>query len=534
MINLEICDTSNIKDAFVKIEKSKVVLQGINYCKTYELPKGITMNFQDNSLKVEFDFDFLKNKIQNQGRNTKFASIIREMLDHNKIKHNKNLWNDLINNSNEIDIEKLDNINAQEKNIKYKSHALYSHFITMLDGENCLFENDKKIYLSKKTDYEEYFKSNGGIIFDYNNNFITKFNNSLKNVKNSENKNILMSDILPKQESNLNFSYKHIKHVKRNLELTQKRLIIYYPTKEMICQLVKLIQDGLTKPRIIWLVFPANSRDFLNFNEVLNILFWSKKTLFIINPSIVSLKCGKNKLEPKRKNQIILEKVKYKLNTIEKNLLGDANSENLSILDKLYFYNLSESLPKTIYRCDDCPICCMNFDENKDSISYMPCGHMFCSECVMKTIKVKNCCPSCRKNSKFNGIVIPKLISTKMELLLKIINKQKIKDKLTLIYVDNFTLAKKLMIHLNKLENDNGNNNICNIINQKSSLSERLNEKILICPIENDYLCQSVKNINNVIVLIMSSDYSLKPESLGYDYYHDNSDVKIWLFECVY
>lgn len=531
MINLEVCNTANIKEIKVKLEKLKVTLQGINYYKSYDIPKGVVMKFDNNCLSASFDMDLLKTKLQYQKRNSKFFTIIKDSIEYNKIKGNKLIWTSLMAESKDCDnpVE----LNMYEKNARYKSHTMYTTDFISIDNEYCLQNDEENITLSKKVDSEQYMKTNGGIIFDCDNNFIQRFNNSLENVKNAHLKNYLISDILPRQENELNFTFKHIKNIKQNLALEHTRLIIYYPTKEMLSQLNKLIKNKLERPRVVWLVFPSSSHDFLNFNEVLNILFWSKNFLKTFNPSIISLKCGENKTEPKKHNQIIVEKVKYKLNQKEINLLSDTSRENLSILDKLYFYNLGESLPKIIFECKECPICCMDLVENKDSIAYMPCGHMFCSQCVMETIKIKNCCPSCRKVTKFNGIIIPNLVSTKMRLLLEILKKVQ-DDCYTIIYTDTFTLSKKLMMYINELENSMGKDNICNIINQKSCTSHRDNERILICPVENDFLCQNIKNIKNVIVLTTTSDYALKSESLGYDYCHGNSDVKLWFLECVH
>ena len=546
---LEVCDCTNIKGLKVKSEKTKITIQGSDYCKIYEKTKGLNLDFneKDNKLTASFCIDFLKEKLSNQSRYRKFLKVIRECIEYNKVKNNMDIWNEFITNSKQLDLDKL---NSFEKNIKYKNHTLYSSDIINLNDSiystsstsistYCLSQTDTQIKLEKKSDLELSLKSNGGIIFDYDNNFILKFNAFLADIKNSVNKNILISDILPKQESNLNFTFKHIKNIKKDLSLATQRLIIYYPTKDMIAQLIKLIENKLEKPRIIWLVFPAGGHmnDNTNFNEILNILFWSteKDKLKTFNHSICSLKCGEKKPE-KTNSKIILEKVKYKLNEFEEQLLDTITSDSISILDKLYFYNLGEKPPDIIYECRECPICDLDFAENKDCISYMPCGHMFCSYCTMSTIKIKNCCPSCRKLSKFNGIIIPNLVSSKMDILKKILGKIVAPDdnkNVTLIYTDTFTLSKKLMVYFNELENKKGNENNCNIVNQKTSTNKRDNETILLCPIDKDYLCQNIKRISNVIVLTTTSDYALKSESLGYDYCHGNSDVKLWLFECI-
>jgi hypothetical protein len=546
MIELGVCGFENIKELRINIEKTKATVQGTSYCKIYDIPKDINLHVANNKLVASFDLDVLKTKLvkQNYVRNMKFIKIINECIEHAKIKDLEHSWKSLLNSSTELEGSIVHSLNTMEKKIKYKTHIVYLQ--NSLDNFVCLNDDffivnkentEQKLHIEKKSNLELAIKSLGGIIFDYDNNFIHKFNDSLKEEKNSISKNILISDILPKNKSNLNFTYFHVKNIKCDNSLEHTRLVIYYPTKSMLTQITKLITNGLVQPRIVWLVFPyiqvnsSDSSSYLNFNEVLNILFWSKKLIKTFNPTIISLKCGEKKLE-KKNNQIKLEKVKYKLNKFEEKLLSDVNNENLSILDKLYFYNINEPLPETIYECRECPICCLDFEENQDCVAYMPCGHIFCSECVMKTIKVKKCCPTCRKMSKFTGIIIPKLTSSKMEILTRILDVINCKNNSTknngisIIYVDTFTISKKLMMYLNKIDNN------CNIINQKSPDSKRENETILICPTENDFLCQNIKNIKNVIVLTSSSDFSLKPESLGYDYCYGSSDIKLWLLEC--
>lgn len=540
MINIEVCNVANIAnitDVKIKLEKNKVILQGTNYYKHYDVPKGVNMKFDNNCLTAQFEEELLRTKLNNQSRNNKFFTIIKDSIEHNKTKNNNQMWISHIENSKNLN--GLEELNKYEKNIKYKSHTVYTSEFMGINNNYCLQNDNGNIFLRKKTDSEEHMKINGGIIFDHENNFIQHFNDGLKNIKNSRLKNFLISDILPRQQTDLNFTFKHIKNIKQSLKLDHVRLIVYYPTKEMLSQLIKFIGNKLEKPRIVWLVFPGKAssnnleyrfQNFLNFNEVLNILFWSNTLLKTFNPSIISLKFAENRQIPKKQNQVIIEKIKYNLSQNELDLLSDVNYKNINMLDKLYFYNLGEALPRLIYNCTECPICCERFNPN--NITYMPCGHMFCSRCLVETIKIKNCCPNCRKNTKLNGIIIPSLVSTKMKLLLEIIKKIE-NDFLTIIYTDTFTISKKLLVYLNNLENIKGENNICNILNQKSSTSQRKNEKILICPIENDFLCQNIKNIKNVVMLTTNSDYSLKSESLGYDYHFGNSDVKLWLFECI-
>ena len=89
-------------------------------------------------------------------------------------------------------------------------------------------------------------------------------------------------------------------------------------------------------------------------------------------------------------------------------------------------------------------------------------------------------------------------------------------------------LAKGLISFINSTY---GNNVICSVVSEKTSvMNDEKTKRVLICTIDKSYLCQNIKTIKNIIVLINISDYVLKPESLGYDYCYNNSDIKLWLF----
>lgn len=52
------------------------------------------------------------------------------------------------------------------------------------------------------------------------------------------------------------------------------------------------------------------------------------------------------------------------------------------------------------FKCYECPIC---FD-NPEVIAVIPCGHMYCSDCVFKAIAVKGNCSICRKNVTYKQV----------------------------------------------------------------------------------------------------------------------------------
>lgn len=55
---------------------------------------------------------------------------------------------------------------------------------------------------------------------------------------------------------------------------------------------------------------------------------------------------------------------------------------------------------KNGFKSYECPIC---FD-HPNVISVIPCGHMYCSDCVFKAIAVKGNCSICRKNVTYKQV----------------------------------------------------------------------------------------------------------------------------------
>lgn len=58
--------------------------------------------------------------------------------------------------------------------------------------------------------------------------------------------------------------------------------------------------------------------------------------------------------------------------------------------------NPPEKNAQAAFKNFECPIC---FD-NPETLAVIPCGHMYCSECVFKAVAVKGNCSICRKKVK--------------------------------------------------------------------------------------------------------------------------------------
>lgn len=453
----------------------------------------------------------------------KFINLMRDAQLNNIEKYNKINWKTTeLSSKNLLSFSQLSQL---EKNIKDKKYCVHtSNALSLNQDFICIFDN-KSIDIIKKTDKNTVHKNTiGGIIFDHNCDFLNFFNSNV-----SKSKNIIISDVCPNIKSeDMNFIFKSIRAVTCDTKLSGLRLILYYPTNEIIYQLKKLITDGLKPPRVIWIVIPGGTyvRSPLNFNDIGNILFWNNETLaFQNNTQLISLFYKTNVCIEEKKNSLNIEKIKYKISNLERYLI-DNNKENFEILDKISLCNLRNNIPKNIFDTNDCPICGLEFDDSDElSKTYMPCGHVYCPLCLITTLKIKHACPICRKIAKFNGISFPNLKSGKLKYLFKLINKlnEKYVDKNMLIYVDTLTIAKELTTYINSRFDKK-----CMMVKQRSYDQK---SSLLVAPLNNGYLCQNIKNIKNVIILTNKNDEQLKPESLGYDFIQINEKVNVWLFE---
>jgi hypothetical protein len=200
-------------------------------------------------------------------------------------------------------------------------------------------------------------------------------------------------------------------------------------------------------------------------------------------------------------------------------------NDSLLLLEKIFLYNINTKLPSVIYDSDTCPICDKTFNnviQNKKS--YFRCGHVFCQSCTISSLKIKYSCPICRHIIKLNNIIIPSLIINKLIYTIKLINKIFDKPKYNnthiLIYNDNLLCAKGFASFLK--------NNIKYTYSILKNLSSNNKSDILICPKEKHFLCRTIKNIKNIIVLSHNQD--ITPDMLGHDYSILNYDVRLWLF----
>lgn len=528
IISLEIYDCCKLKQFKSRDEKTKFIVQGENYCKIYDKIKGVDF-FIDN-LKVMTSF-IINTKII-----PKFDTFLQSIKHYYDEKNNKSLWRSSIDSSKNI--ISIANFKNYEKQIRSKSHLLYPQNSISIDEEYiCTYDtkNNPISLFNKKIDMCEYKKFIGGIIFD-NGGIISFINDNLNS--NDKSKNIVIADEIPSVKSDKKFIFKQFNKIDNDLELKNVRLFICHPTDVSLEKISKLIDEGLQKPKCIWIVYSENLQLIPNFDKIIKILLWSKHSVSYFNSSILTIRYGNHITTTKK---IIVEKIHYTINSIEKDIESH-NSKIPLLLENLFFSRMTNNILNNkvkIYDNCECPICNTDFATNSETKSYLKCGHVMCSACLITIINLKNECPLCNKKIKHNEIIIPSIELTKINYLNKIIIKminvstEKNIKVSTIIYIDTLSLVKGLFIYINNFLVENNYSDIakCIIVSQKT-YNNNYNEynNIFICQNEKNIFSQNIKNIKNVIIFGSNNDDIYKPESFGYDYCHNNNDVRVWIF----
>jgi len=536
-ITAPISNCDGVKHLQCREEKSRFIVQGENFCKVYEKIKGI--NFSLNTMTNDITVTFDTSQIETYNKYGKFIDLIKMVQCHNEYTNEKLFWAKSIDTS--LKINNIHDVINLEKQISYKTHIIHKNInIDLGPKYSCFIDNnDIKIY-KKNTKDQMHKKTICGFIYDHSNNFLNNFNDNIKENENMS-KNIVITDILPKIKNKQKFSFKNMQALSPQIILTNSRVIIYYPTEQVLEKINYLIDQNVHKPKNLWIVFPYNTSLSINFPEhfklIANIIFWQSNIAIKNELSLTNVMYSNYPNLPEKTiknvtNNIMIEKVSYRMNKIEEYVLNHTNN-CLHMLDRLFFSNYGTKMPNQIYDLYNCPVCDNQFDEFCVK-SYLSCGHEFCPACVIELINNKLSCPVCRKNIRCNAITISKFTSNKVKYLTKLFNRvftgenenDGINDNI-LIYVDTLIMAKGLFTFINKELYPQNCRLKCCIVNQKNN---NYKSCILICVKDKHSICKDIKNIKYIVVLTGTSDYILNPESLGYDYCYADQKVKIFLF----
>jgi hypothetical protein len=494
-------------------------------CKIFEFLKGVKYEILDslNVVNVVLDVSILNNSSLK-----KHIEVMNMIATHINFQNNKIFWE---RNLSGCEVNSMKKIFFYEKQIGYNTHILYHNDNIML-GNDIYFRivsdnnSNSQIKLFQKTNAKMSVdkKAIGGIIFDNNFTFLEDFCNvDPKGSKGSKNKNIIIADSLPKS-----FDFLQINSLNKTTDLTNKKVILYYPTDYIISRVVENIKNGLSKPKIIWIIFPkqniGNQNNCLNttdYKNILKILFW-ESTDFSCNCGLNLISLNYNNLDVNKNldKVISIERVNYNLNPLETELIKSNNDEQL--LDHFYFSNIGNMELDNIYSNKKCSICIQKIN----NFTHFKCGHTFCANCSFETCKIGIICPLCREVSKTYPIIqnleLTKVIYLK-KLLVKLIDIKQEMDNI-LIYVDSQQVAKGLL----KWLKINFKHIPSNIPNKKKVYFKKT---LIVCTKDNYFISKNIKNISEVISISTNHDFVLNSESLGYDYFSANMKVRLWLFE---
>jgi hypothetical protein len=509
MIKIELAKFDNLTDIEIINNKQKIIIKGNEYCKVYDNIKNMAYELNNNILSISFDLKIVN--IYSQ----KFINLIKIIYEYNIANLRQMFWLNIKKNIKTINIF---NLTECEENLKEKN-VICGQFIEI---ENKCIKIDNKISISDKKLLMENIEILGGIIFD-NDNFIDNYNNTLKN--SDKLKNIVISHIKPKCETSRKFKFKYDTDIDISDNFTNCRIMLYHPTDILLNKLLNLIH----KPKNIWIVISKNININTDYNKYLNILFWKKGCITLCDTiDILMIATSKNE----NIDRICkINRIKYKLNEDESKIVGN-DYNKINLMEKIYIINNFKKQIK-LYNTKLCPICQYDIIHK----SYNHCGHVFCANCLLENFKYNNACPICRKNVKINNIYLNLNELTKIEYIKKLIGKLE-KNGNILIRVDCISYGKGL-IKIIKQFLYSLNYNVFLIseyldrhIKNKNTNNDNMNN-IIVYTKEDQFLCQNIKNVKNVILLTNFTKDLIMPQLLGYDYCYNNMSVKIWIYECI-
>lgn len=499
MVKVELGRFDDLTNIELINNKQKIIIKGNEYCKIYENIKNIIYELNNNILYVSFDLKLINLNSQ------KIINFIKMIYDYNIINYRNIFWLNIKKNIRKIDIF---NLKECEENLGEKKIA-YGKFINI---EDKYIKIDNKINIIDKIIIDT-CEILGGFIFD-NDNFINNYNNTLKN--SDKLKNIIISNVKPKCETSRKFKFKYDNDVQTSDNFTNCRIVLYHPTNILLNKIINLNY----KPKNIWIVISSNINMENDYTKYLNILFWKKENITMYD-TIDTLMIENTKIENSERICKI-NRIKYKLNNEECKIV-DGDYNKISLMEKIYIINNSKKKIK-IYNTKICPICQYDIINQ----SYINCGHVFCANCLLENFKYNNNCAICRKNIKINNIYLKLNKLTKMEYLKKLLEKIEI-DGNILIRVECLSYGKGLKKIIKNMFN--------NLNYGVSMLSEYMlnkkNNQIIIYTKDEQYLCQNIQNIKNIIILTNFTKELIIPQTLGYDYCYNNKSVKMWIYECI-
>lgn len=192
------------------------------------------------------------------------------------------------------------------------------------------------------------------------------------------------------------------------------RIILDY---ENLNILIKTNKISLIQDKNIWIISNNPSKNILFILDNLKTIF-SNRNIFDYKTILGNYYYIKNEI-------IKMNKIEKKIYIFFKN-----NSKNKSfhfnkLLIQTVYSICSKNAKQTKFINNECGICMEKFNKNRFETFYK-CGHSFCLDCVLESMKHNNNCGYCRKFIDLSDIYIKSnLISNKIIFLKNFINKNK-------------------------------------------------------------------------------------------------------------
>lgn len=445
-----------INNLFIDFNQNKIYLNKKN-CYTILKNKGGLI------LDMDMYGEFNKNlELININKNkTKIIITTNERVSFWKSKVNDYI---LINNKHKHlnYINNIHNFNTETKIITIDYLNSNDYLLLSLNKNIFIHKNRNNLYILD-------------IIFNdtkkkYNDKHILEINSDIKWI--IINKCLNNSDIL-KYFSYFNneISYQNINY-----------FCVYMQTPNLLKQEIKM--------RIKLLNFTKNEKlKYLDYIEKFNDIYTKYNIKFNEDECLQKLCCFPEK--------------KIKINHIIKEDIYKEFNKKIDIKSINYKNNIIQQLNDN--NDIKCLICLNNIEP--DNVGITDCGHIFCYNCIYKSLKFNNACPKCRSNINYD-----KLFYISENKNINIVKQREIVNELgsKLSFLINYIKNKKHVILFSNFED---------YINIISELLKQLNLDILVLKTKKDLLKLKLNLSYDIILTTYNFSYSIKKEHINKNYF---------------
>jgi len=448
---------------------------------------------------------------QNNFYNLKIQIKINYDKLYDYVKYNKTIPN------------KLELISLIKRNLNTKKKILY-HYSNL---KNIKFKNDYELIFYKDDIVklkDIYIDINTGIFSLNNNSSIINLNINgfilignfdyihIQKIMNSRCKNLILTEKKYKAFLNLKFNNKFtvVHEIDSNIYRVKWNNILIYNYYNFDIDLTKInykkkimLYDKLDNNYINNIVGLFLNDKSICYNNYYNqVLF--KNFIFLVKTDII------NKLI-KKSIKLNINERKYKDNIEKKNL-----HEFMSFPNNFIHYNyiLKNDFLKKYKKKYYCSICLNNISTS--NLTFTPCNHFFCYECIFKVLKNSSSCPNCRNKITLNA--------------LNIVSNTKISNSKLNYILDKLIIKKEILVLSNY---NNTLQNLKNMMNKSNITKTIINNKIDYIKLTNIDNINFIKNIKKCKLKNIDEILFMDTDNVNFNYYF-NILYSIFLNKCKY